>query len=74
MWRKILSFLQTANLRIIGMLAGGLLGLLYLVVGFWKSLVFAGFIFAGYLVGRWLDSQEDWRDVVDRLIPDKSRD
>lgn len=74
MWNKILSFLQTASLRTLGMLAGALLGMLYLFVGFWKALVFAGFIFAGYWVGRWLDSQEDWRDVVERLMPNKSRE
>ncbi|MFC4769153.1 DUF2273 domain-containing protein [Effusibacillus consociatus] len=73
-WNKIWSFIQSANLRTLGMLVGALLGLLYLCVGFWKTLVFAGFILLGYLVGRWLDSQEDWRAVVERLIPNKSRD
>ncbi|GAX90912.1 DUF2273 domain-containing protein [Effusibacillus lacus] len=74
MWNHIKDFLQRANLRTLGMLTGAILGVLYLIVGFWKSIVFAGFIVAGYLVGRWLDSQEDWRDVVERLIPNKTRD
>lgn len=74
MWKKILAFLQSANLRTLGMLAGAFLGLLYLLAGFWRALVFAGFILAGYWVGRWLDSQEDWRDVVNRIIQNKTRE
>lgn len=71
MLRKIFELIETANLRMIGVIVGLVLGILYLFVGFWKSLVFVGFIIAGYLVGRWLDNQEDWRDIVQRLIPNK---
>lgn len=71
MLRKILEFLETVNLRSIGILIGLLLGILYLFVGFWKAFVFIGFIVAGYLIGRWLDNQEDWREVIERLIPNK---
>lgn len=73
-WKKILAFIQSANMRTLGMIAGALLGLLVLIVGFWKALLFAAFILIGYLVGFWLDSQEDWRDVVERLIPNRTRD
>lgn len=71
MLRKIVEFIESANLRVIGVIIGVLLGILYLFVGFWKSFVFVGFIVAGYLVGRWLDTQENWRDIVERLIPNK---
>jgi uncharacterized membrane protein len=71
MLRRIVELIETANLRMIGVTIGLVLGILYLFVGFWKSLVFVGFIVAGYLVGRWLDNQEDWRDIVQRLIPNK---
>lgn len=70
-WRRILEFLESANLRTIGALIGAVMGILFLIVGFWRSIVFAAFILAGYFVGRWLDNQEDWRDIVDRLLPNK---
>ncbi|BCJ85918.1 DUF2273 domain-containing protein [Effusibacillus dendaii] len=73
-WNSVVTFLQTANLRIVGMLIGALLGLLFLLVGFWKTLIFAAFIAAGYGVGRWIDTQEDWRDVIERITPNKPRD
>ena len=62
------------NKRIFGAAAGLLFGILYLFFGFWKTLVFAFFVFAGYMVGRLWDETEDWRDVIERLVPPKYRE
>jgi len=70
---QVFQYLQT-NKRIFGAVAGLVLGILYLFFGFWKTFVFLLFIGAGYLVGMMLDEKEDWRDVIERLVPPKYRE
>jgi uncharacterized membrane protein len=71
---KVISWLLTADRRMIGALLGGCFGLLYLIVGFWRTIVFLGFVLLGYAVGRMFERNEDWRDVIDRIMPNRSRE
>ncbi|GIM44552.1 hypothetical protein DNHGIG_01010 [Collibacillus ludicampi] len=71
---KIGLWLLSADRRFLGALLGGVFGLLYLIVGFWKTIVFLGFVLLGYSLGRMFEVNEDWRDVIDRIMPNKSRD
>lgn len=57
--------------KLLGAAAGFFFGLLYLLVGFWDTLVFVVFISTGYYIGRKLDHKEDLRDILDRILPGK---
>lgn len=48
-------------------------GIIYLLVGFWNTLVFVVFVGTGYYIGRKLDHKEDLREILDRILPGKFR-
>lgn len=48
-------------------------GIIYLLVGFWDTLVFVVFVGTGYYIGRKLDHKEDLREILDRILPGKFR-
>ncbi|MCX7571510.1 DUF2273 domain-containing protein [Tumebacillus sp. DT12] len=72
-WLQIWQWLL-ANKRWLGVLAGTILGLFYLIFGFLKTLVFALFVFLGFYIGKMADDREDWRDVIDRIVPQQFRE
>jgi uncharacterized membrane protein len=62
------------NKRLLGIVIGVLFGILYLIFGLFKTIVFALIVCIGYLIGRFWDDREDWRDVIDRVLPPKFRE
>lgn len=57
--------------KIIGGIAGLLLGLIFLLVGFWKTIIFLGFVAIGVFFGRKFDNNERFKDILEEIIPDK---
>lgn len=57
--------------KVIGITAGIIFGLLFLLVGFFKTLVFAMFVAIGFYFGRKFDNQEDLAEILDRILPGK---
>lgn len=62
---------QTHGGRMVGTLFGLFFGIIYLIVGFWKTLVFGMFVGLGYLWGYRLDHREDLKKVVSAILSDK---
>jgi len=59
---------MTLNGKIIGVAAGLLVGLLFVLVGWRIVLILLGFAVAGFLIGMWLDSREDIKRRLRRMI------
>ncbi len=57
--------------RLVGSLLGFTLGLIYLLVGFWKMLFFALLVGLGFFVGKQIDRKEDLKKVIDTIILEK---
>lgn len=55
MWREIW---EKHSGKLIGAACGAVLGIVYLIAGFWDMLIFAFLVFIGYYVGRKLDRRE----------------
>jgi uncharacterized membrane protein len=72
-WEKLVALWERRNYRTIGLLSGILVGILYLFVGFWHTLVFLFIVFSGWYLGKALDERETWRDVLERLIPNMNK-
>lgn len=53
--------------KTVGAAGGVLLGLLYLIVGFWDMLIFAFIVFIGYHIGRKLDRKESLLEDAEQL-------
>ncbi|SFJ31044.1 DUF2273 domain-containing protein [Thermoflavimicrobium dichotomicum] len=68
-------FLETIWLqyggRIAGSFIGFALGLIYLMVGFWKMLFFALLVGLGFFIGKQIDRKEDLKEVIDTIILEK---
>lgn len=62
---------ETHRWRLIGAAVGLLFGLVYLIAGFFKTIVFGLFVGIGYWIGYYKDGREDLRDVVQAIIPEK---
>ena len=56
------------NAKIIGVVIGLVVGLLFVLVGWRIVLILLGFTVVGFLIGMWLDSREDVKRRVRRLI------
>jgi uncharacterized membrane protein len=72
-WLQIWQWLL-ANKRWLGVLVGTIFGLFYLIFGLLKTLVFSLFVFVGFYIGKMADDREDWRDVIDRILPQHFRE
>ncbi|HEU4963667.1 MAG TPA: DUF2273 domain-containing protein [Bacilli bacterium] len=59
---------------LLGLCIGVLFGLLFLIVGLFKTIVFALIVTLGYYIGKMWDDREDWRDVIERILPAKYRE
>lgn len=57
--------------RLIGTLAGLGFGIVYLIVGFWKTILFALIVGIGYFVGKEWDGRKDLRQVLEDWFPDR---
>ncbi|WP_430072263.1 DUF2273 domain-containing protein [Paenibacillus naphthalenovorans] len=58
-----------------GVLAGGVLGMIYLFFGLWRMLIFVLIVYTGYYIGKKLDRNEPVFPVEDtwRWLMDKWR-
>lgn len=68
MWWEILGEHKG---KVIGVAAGLFFGIIYLLVGFWDTLVFLIFVGTGFYIGRKLDHKENLLEILDRILPGK---
>ncbi len=65
------KWLENNTGKALGLLAGLILGIVYLIFGFFDTLVFFLIVSAGLYVGNKLDKKEDLAEVLDRILPGK---
>ena len=61
------------NPKTIGVIAGLVLGLIVILVGFWEAIVVALFISAGWFIGKVLMGEIDLQDLYERFIKGRGR-
>ncbi|MDR6224650.1 DUF2273 domain-containing protein [Desmospora profundinema] len=62
---------ETHRGRLTGLVIGLILGLIYLIAGFWKAIGFGAFLLAGYLIGQQLDDRDGFKDMLETVNPGK---
>jgi uncharacterized membrane protein len=60
--------------RWLGMGIGCALWLLLMIVGFWATLLLVVLAAIGYFVGRIMEENQSWRDVVTKLLAERYGD
>lgn len=68
MWWEILNEHKG---KTIGVAAGLFFGIIYLLVGFWDTIVFIVFVSTGLYFGKKFDNREDLLEILDRILPGK---
>jgi len=66
LWREIWD--QHSG-KIIGAIAGLLIGVFILTFGFFRTLFVILCVAAGCIIGKKIDEKEDLMDILDRLLP-----
>ena len=67
----LLKILEEYPGTIFGVAIGFIVGLIFLFVGFWKTIVFLAFILIGLYIGKKFDHREDFHDILEEILPDK---
>jgi uncharacterized membrane protein len=70
MWERLLAvILEPGNQgKLLGVIFGLLFGILAAIFGIWKTLFIAICVFIGYIVGKRIDEQGDYRNFLDKMI------
>ncbi|MBS4026460.1 MAG: DUF2273 domain-containing protein [Clostridia bacterium] len=70
MWESLLGVLLEPGNRgkILGVTLGLFFGILAAIFGIWKTLFIAICIFIGYIIGKRIDEQGDFRNLLDKMI------
>lgn len=71
---KALRFIEALGdkkCRTIGAIMGLVIGILVLIIGFFKTLFIVVCTFLGYYIGKLADDRESFNDVLRKIIPPK---
>ena len=66
---RILALFYRHRGKVLGILTGFVLSILFLTVGFWKTLFISICCTVGFIIGKKIDNREDFRDLIDRILP-----
>lgn len=70
MFHEIINDLwENSRWRVIGVVAGLIVGLLFLFLGFFQTIFLLICVGLGFFIGNKLDKKEDLMDFLDRLLP-----
>jgi uncharacterized membrane protein len=69
MIQKILEIVYNYKGRILGTLIGFLFSLFFIYFGFILTVFIFVSILGGYYIGKRYDQQEDFRDIIDDILP-----
>ncbi len=68
-WRDVRVYISRHKNEIIGALLGFLFAILFLNLGFFRTLLIAIFTLGGYLIGSRKDIKEDIIRLIERILP-----
>lgn len=69
MLEKIITeIMENHRGKALGIIIGFVVGLFLINFGFWKTIILSIFIFAGYVIGKRIDNNDDIRDMINKII------
>ena len=70
MWQELLKkLLETSRWRIVGASVGLFVGILFILLGFFRAVFLLFCIGLGFYIGNKIDEGEDLVDLLDNLLP-----
>lgn len=68
-WQALFETLRLNKGKITGTVIGFIIGLLVLIIGFFKTILILIFTVLGYYIGSRWDLEKDFKKILDRLLP-----
>ncbi|MDD4797273.1 MAG: DUF2273 domain-containing protein [Eubacteriales bacterium] len=68
---KLKAWIAAHRWRAGGAAGGVLLAILFLCIGFFKTLLLVALGLAGYLAGYWLEAPDRCRELIRKFIPER---
>lgn len=68
-WEAVWAWLVKNKGRAVGAGLGFVLGLLVILLGFWRGLFLSACVWAGWMIGSRVDAHESLSDLISRLLP-----
>ena len=66
---EILRLIRLNFFKLLGALTGLIIAILFLTLGFWRTILIILLVGGGAAAGAWLDRGQKLMDVVDRFFP-----
>lgn len=66
---RVMELFSRHRGKTLGIFLGFIASVLILSVGFFKTLFILGCSVIGYIIGKKVDNREDFRDLIDRILP-----
>lgn len=66
---RLLEIFNRHRGKTIGLLVGFFVSILLLTLGFFKTIFITGCSAIGFFIGKKIDNHEDFRDLLDRILP-----
>ena len=60
---------ETHRGRMVGVIVGLLIGIMFLTLGFFRTVFLLLLMSAGYMLGSHIDNKEDLMDLLDKILP-----
>jgi uncharacterized membrane protein len=68
MWSAILDWIERRPRTTLGLLIGFVIGILLVTLHFWKTVIVLLCVIIGFAIGKYLDTRQDWGEILDRLF------
>lgn len=66
----LISIYKNNRGKVIGTIAGLLIAVLMLIIGFFRTLFIVLLMLLGYYIGKKIDNKESIVEVIERILPD----
>lgn len=66
---QVLELLVKHRGKTLGLITGFIVSIMLLTLGLFKTFFIAGCCTIGYIIGKKIDNHEDFRNLIDRILP-----
>ncbi len=66
--KEFIKNLEPYKFRIIGLITGLIIAILFLTIGFWETILIVILTALGFVAGYFLDDKSDLGDMIDRIM------
>lgn len=70
-FKEVILHVLTLKRRWLGLICGCLLWVLWMVFGFWATLLLFVLAAIGFVVGRIMEEHKSWKDILEKILSER---